>query len=494
MISDMPTQPHYWLINARVPICLLKNIANIKNSGESSDRHNHNQIQPDDFVTTSEDLAAVDLEINNGKITAIRPTATNQLNQAQAQQTQHDRSSSWFEQLVNAAQAGISDISTTSTTAHKTIPAIDLRQGMILPCFIDMHTHLDKGHIWNRHPNLRHDFDGAIAASKRDIPNWSLSDLEQRMEFGIKCSYAHGTSAIRTHLDCLEPNMAMSLKAFTNLRDRWVGKVELQAVSLTMPEQYMGESGEQIARAIMAVNGSLGAVFRSHPDPNPYIDRLFSLAQKYNLDLDLHIDETDDPNSDCLHRVAIAALRHNFQGKIICGHCCSLAVQEPEQIINTIALIKQANIGIVSLPTCNLYLQNRHSRITPWWRGVTLLHELKAAHVPVALASDNCRDPFLSLGDHDCLEVFKLGSLIAHLDMPYGDWISTITKTAADLIDLPQMGRLGVGLDADLVLFTARNYSELLSRPQNDRQIIRNGKVITPQLPSYSELDHLVSP
>ena len=34
---------------------------------------------------------------------------------------------------------------------------------------------------------------------------------------------------------------------------------------------------------------------------------------------------------------------------------------------------------------------------------------------------------------------------------------------------LPQHGRIGVGLPANLVIFRGRRYSELLSRPQHDR-------------------------
>jgi cytosine deaminase len=123
---------------------------------------------------------------------------------------------------------------------------------------------------------------------------------------------------------------------------------------------------------------------------------------------------------------------------------------------------------------------------------VTLLHELKHAGVRVAIASDNCRDPFFGFGDHDGLEVFTQGVRIAQLDSPYGDWCRVITTTPADLMGLPQIGRIGVGLSADLVLFKARYFSELLSRPQGDRIVLRQGKPIDSTLPDYAELDDLL--
>ena len=45
---------------------------------------------------------------------------------------------------------------------------------------------------------------------------------------------------------------------------------------------------------------------------------------------------------------------------------------------------------------------------------------------------------------------------------------------------------------ADLVLFRGRFYSELLTRPQTDRIVLRNGEAIDTTLPDYRELDDLL--
>jgi cytosine deaminase len=138
-----------------------------------------------------------------------------------------------------------------------------------------------------------------------------------------------------------------------------------------------------------------------------------------------------------------------------------------------------------------LYLQDRTRDRTPRWRGVTLLHELRQQGVPVAIASDNCRDPFHAFGDHDGLEVFSLSTRIAHLDQPYGTWPQTITQTPAQLMNLTQPGAIAIGQPADLILFKGRTYSELLSRPQHDRIVLRSGQAIDTTLPDYAELDDL---
>jgi hypothetical protein len=247
-----------------------------------------------------------------------------------------------------------------------------------------------------------------------------------------------------------------------------------------------------LADKIAAIGGILGGVAFMSPELNSQLDTVFTLAKERNLDLDFHADENGDRNSVCLQKIAEAAIRHKFKGKIICGHCCSLAVQSEEVVEKAIALIKQAKIGVVSLPMCNLYLQDRKPGTTPFWRGVTRVHELKQAGIPVAFASDNCRDPFYGFGDHDVLEVFNQSVRIAHLDAPYSDWISSVTTTPADLMGLSDLGKIEVGQPANLIIFKARYFSELLSRSQHNRIVLRNGKPIDTTLPDYAELDDLV--
>ena len=65
------------------------------------------------------------------------------------------------------------------------VPVIDLHQGMVWPCFVDVHTHLDKGHIWERSPNRDGTFDTALSTVLRDSTEyWREEDVYQRMEFG----------------------------------------------------------------------------------------------------------------------------------------------------------------------------------------------------------------------------------------------------------------------------------------------------------------------
>jgi cytosine/creatinine deaminase len=454
-MASFPTSDHYWLLNAHVPVPLLVN-----------------------YDASAGELVLLDLEIKDGKIAQIVPAGSRQ-------------------PFVNAE-----------------IPILDLQRRLVWCCFVDLHTHLDKGHIWQRTANPDGTFDSALTQVQADREHyWHSSDLYRRMEFGLKCSYAHGTKAVRTHIDSFGQQAEISLNVFHTLQKEWAGRLTLQAASLVSLDYFLTPEGERLADKIAEVGGILGGLPQMNQALEQQLDRVFELAKERNLDLDFHTDESGRPTDITLRQVALAALRHEFTGQIVCGHCCSLAVQPLDDVMKTLELVKQARIGVVSLPMCNLYLQDRNQAAsqqftqavlgdplahlaqfktqTPRWRGVTLVHELKQFGVPVAFASDNCRDPFYAYGDHDGWEVFTQAVRIAQLDAPYSNWCQSVTTIPADLMKLPSCGRIGVGLPADLILFKARYFSELLARSQHDRIVIRDGKPIDSSLPDYAELDDL---
>ena len=407
-------------------------------------------------ATGAGDFAAVDIALAGGKVATITPSAAN-------------------------PQTPSTDV-------------IDLDQGIVFPSFVEAHTHLDKGHIWPRRANPDGTFPGALENVGKDREaHWTAADVAARMDFALRSAEHHGVGAIRTHIDSLGKQIGISWPVFAETRERWKGRIALQATPLfAIP---FALDPVHMAAIVAAVkrhgNGVIGCVSFMFEELDSALDIMVRTAIEHGFDLDFHVDESSDPAARSLERIAAAAIRHRFTGKILCGHCCSLALQGPEDEKRIIALVREAGIAVVSLPMCNMYLQDRRAGRTPRWRGVTSLHELKAAGVPVMVSSDNTRDPFYAYGDLDTLEVFREATRIGHFDHPFGDWPRSVTTTPADVMRLDERGRIGVGLAADLVLFKARNWTELLSRPQGDRIVLRAGQRLSTALPDYRELDGL---
>jgi cytosine deaminase len=368
---------------------------------------------------------------------------------------------------------------------------VDCGGSIAMPGLVDLHTHLDKGHIWPRADNT----EGTHLAARNAVTadreaNWSAADVRARAEFALRCAYAHGTVAIRTHIDSLGKQLDISWPVFKALRAEWADRIALQAVALVPLAAYSTPFVEQMADTVAEAGGLMGGSGQLEPDAPALIERVFALASDRNLDVDLHVDETGDPAAHTLRLIAQEAIRRGYQGRVTCGHCCSLAMQDPAEARETIALVADAGLTIVCLPMVNLYLQGRGPGMTPRWRGITMVHELRAAGVRVVLASDNTRDPFYGFGDLDLAEVLREGVRIGHLDLPVGTWPAAVSTLPAEVMKLPA-GVLRAGGAADLVLFAARSYSELFARPQADRIVLRAGRPIDTTPPPYRELDHL---
>jgi cytosine deaminase len=373
------------------------------------------------------------------------------------------------------------------------LPAFDLDHGQVWPCFVDMHTHLDKGHIWARRENPTGSFADALAATDADRnAHWTTDDVRARMEFSLRSAYAHGTKLIRTHIDCVPPQFPASWPAFAAAREAWAGRVDLEAVALSPIELFLDETVRtRLAETLLEYGGALGGFTYMVPGLEKALDHLFAMASENGFDIDFHVDETADPNARSLRAIAEAAIRTDYQGQVTVGHCCSLARQEESEADRTLDLVAEAGLAVVSLPMCNLYLQDRHPDRTPRWRGVTLLNEMEERGIRVAVASDNTRDPFYAYGDLDAVEVFREAVRILHLDHPLDVAARVVTVNPAAILRRPDVGRIRVGDPADLVLFRGRSWSEFLSRPQSDRTVLRYGKAIDRTLPDYRELDSL---
>jgi cytosine deaminase len=372
-------------------------------------------------------------------------------------------------------------------------PEVAMSGRIVLPLFVDVHTHLDKGHIWRRKRNPIGDFASALAANIEDrAANWSAADVAARMEFSLRCAYAHGTTAIRTHIDSVGPQTRISWPVLAEARERWRGRIDLQASPLFTIDHLADASHVADVEAMLDAYGSgiLGAAIRMEPDLRQGLSVLFKLAERKGWELDFHVDESSDPAARSLKVIADMAVERRFARPILVGHCCSLALQDDDERQRTIDAVTRAGLSVVSLPMCNMFLQDRRTGRTPRWRGVTALHELKHAGVNVMIASDNTRDPFYPYGDLDMMEVWREGVRILHLDYPFADWAEAVNSAPARAMGL-DLGRLRPGGPADMILTHARDFIELMARPQSDRIVLRGGEASNATLPNYAELDGL---
>ncbi len=356
-------------------------------------------------------------------------------------------------------------------------------QGTLLPALADVHVHLDKNFTVQQVGATQGDLFAAIERMAEHRRHWSGPDLYRRMSQGLEQAWRAGTRAMRTHLDWVERDPPPSLAVFERLREEWAGRIELQCVSLTPLDLFDDAfAGEDIALEVARVNAadprgraaSLGAFIYRNDRLEEKLRRLFDLAEKNGLGLDLHVDEGLHADAEGLRLVAELAVRKGLAGRIACSHCCSLSMQAAARARETLALCARAGVDLVALPTTNLYLQGAWDA-TPVERGITRLREAAEAGLRPSLATDNVADGFYPYGSYDLLDTFALGVQVAHL-APASDWLAAVTTSPARAMGLAWDGRIAPGCPADLLLLEARDDYDLVTPAGRRRTVIRQGQ------------------
>src|SRR5213079_1199778 len=59
------------------------------------------------------------------------------------------------------------------------------------------------------------------------------------------------------------------------------------------------------------------------------VHRVFELAKQYSRRIDVHCDETDDPNSRFLAVMAHDTVRFGLSGRVTASHCTAMGSYEP---------------------------------------------------------------------------------------------------------------------------------------------------------------------
>jgi len=369
----------------------------------------------------------------------------------------------------------------------------DLGGVLVFPGLLEVHTHLDKCHTWERAPGVHSDFWESLGILASDSVRWSEDDVYRRAEFALRTTWAHGTVALRSHLDTSGSVGAGRLRA------EWRGRIEIQTVSLFRFWEFSGGEADRIVELTARHKGTaMGGFPQPNPDLPRQLDNVMAAARELGIGLDLHVDESDLVHAECLRATAEAVLRNQFPHPVACGHNCSLSVQAPERARETIALVKEAGIGIICLPLTNLHLQGRTRGpkppgaafgppLTPQWRGLTLLHEFIEAGVTVACGGDNVRDAFIGWGDFDIVEVYIESVRLAHLDTRLAFSPAVVTTGPARIMGLPGYGMVAPGSPADMIVFSARKLYSLLARPSTPRRMIHGEDFREVLLPDYDE-------
>jgi cytosine deaminase len=388
---------------------------------------------------TLEDGTRVDVEIDRDTISAIRPAGS-------------------------------------SAAAHAA-STIDLEGFVLLPAPAEPHAHLDKALSWDLIDPPMGDLGLAIESWKLYSASMSVDSIADRARSAALMLLQNGTTAVRCHVDVLSGEQPLrGVEALVRVRDELRELMHIELAALAGPTIPTIDIEAALDLGVDLVGGAPHLA----DDQSADLQRLLAVAVERGIGVDIHTDEslTGDYTLSELARTVRGWPAHM---PVTAGHCVRLGTLPLNELDAVIAEVLASDIGIVTLPITNLYLQGwQHPVSTP--RGLTATRRLLDAGVRLGAGADNVRDPFNPVGRSDALETASLLVTAGHLTLT--EAYAAVSSGARSVMNLEHAG-IAVGARAELLAVRGRNLADVVANAPADRYVIHGG-----QLVSHSEVTH----
>ncbi len=385
--------------------------------------------------------------------------------------------------------ARIAAISAQQAPAEANDGDIDAASNLVVPPFIEPHIHLDATltagePAWNMSGTL---FEGIERWGERKALV-THEDTKARAKKTIDMLVDHGIQHVRTHVDVTDPTLS-ALKSMLEVREETRHLIDLQIVAFPQEGIESFKGGRELMTEAIAMGADVvGGIphFENTRDQGvSSIKFLMDLAERTGCLVDVHCDETDDPQSRFLEVLAEEARGREMGERVTASHTTAMGSYDNAYCSKLFRLLKQSKINFVSCPTESIHLQGRFDTY-PKRRGLTRVAEIDRAGMNVCFGQDSIVDPWYPLGNGNILRILEAGLHICHM-LGYEDLqrcLDLITDNSARTLNLGERYGLEVGRPANLLVLSAPDDYEMLRTQGHALLSVRNGEVLMRRTPA----------
>ncbi len=385
--------------------------------------------------------------------------------------------------------ARIAAISAQQAPAEASEGDIDAASNLVVPPFIEPHIHLDATltagePAWNMSGTL---FEGIERWGERKALV-THEDTKARAKKTIDMLVDHGIQHVRTHVDVTDPTLS-ALKSMLEVREETHHLIDLQIVAFPQEGIESFKGGRELMTEAIAMGADVvGGIphFENTRDQGvSSIKFLMDLAERTGCLVDVHCDETDDPQSRFLEVLAEEARVREMGERVTASHTTAMGSYDNAYCSKLFRLLKLSQINFVSCPTESIHLQGRFDTY-PKRRGLTRVAEIDRAGMNVCFGQDSIVDPWYPLGNGNILRILEAGLHICHMlgyeDLQRG--LDLITDNSARTLNLGERYGLEVGRPANLLVLSAADDYEMLRTQGHALLSVRNGEVLMRRTPA----------
>ena len=347
---------------------------------------------------------------------------------------------------------------------------IDAGGRLLFPGFVDAHTHMDKTLIglgWYRNevgPTLRDKID-----NERRLRVEQNIDAHQQSSRHARLAIATGTTHIRTFVDIDTDIKLSGFEGVLRTREDFADALDIQIVAFPQSGMLVRpgtvELMEEALRNGADLVGGLdpSAIDR---DPKGHLDTVFNLAERYDVDVDIHLHEPGTLGAFSVELIAERTKTLGWQGRVVISHAFCLGSIEEGYLERLIELLVEHDIAIMS---------HGPSGFAPP-PAVKRLHD---AGVRMCTGNDGIRD---SWGPLNMPDMLLRTFIVAYRNNLRRDdeielALDIATRSSAQVIGAEDYG-LEQGGWADLVLVDGETHVEAVIERLARWLVLKRGRVV----------------
>jgi len=329
--------------------------------------------------------------------------------------------------------------------AEPTIKRLDGQGQLLLPGLVNAHAHIDKnllGLPWhsNQTPEPRRIRD-YVDNERRLRRELGLSTQVQSVR-EVRSAIAAGVTHIRTHVDVDTDAGLAHIEGVLATREECKDALTMQVVAFPQSGMLVRPGTvELLEEAVKLGADCIGGLDPSTVDRDPvrHLDIVFGLAERYGVEVDIHLHEPGTLGAFAVELIAERTRALGLQGRVTISHVFCLGMIDDAYLSRLIDLLLENRINIMSLGS-----------------GVSAfppLQRLHAAGVTLCTGSDGVRDTWGPYNSFDMLDRVKfLGYRCGfRKDEEVEFLLSLATHGGAKVMGATDYG-LAVGCRADLVV------------------------------------------
>jgi len=330
---------------------------------------------------------------------------------------------------------------------------------------VETHIHLDKSRILDRcAPEPSRNQPDHMRRVQAVKSTFTIEDIYSRAKATIESCIKHGATHIRTHAEIDAPVGVKGVEALQMLAKEYAWAVDLEIC--VFPQEGLTTAPSADAALIEGLKMGakvIGAAPNYDVDHSGQINRIFELARRFDVDVDMHIDSGHDPTSLDSHLVAELTERFRLGGRVAIGHATKLAALPPARQKAIAKRLADVGVAVTVLPSTDLFVLARHQEYNVP-RCVADANLFADQGCNCSISTNNVLNPFTPYGDGSLIRMANLHANVLQVAQPerLGELFGMITHRSARLMNLRNYG-LSVGNPADLVVIDAQTPAEAVA-------------------------------